>query len=257
MMEVFHPSLQTRAFDLHPYDAVVAVARGAEKMSALRAEGADVCIDSDTLHVPGDKNKKPPSFGGGLKAAVVAAVGPKGVDVLFDPVGGDAFKQGLRCVGWGGQVLVIGFASGDIPKLPLNLPLVKNITVHGVYWGAHARHAPGQGWRDSKPSDTVEPASESRRRSFKGGHPFFFSCVSFFINSATPRWPYVGGSGEVDAGVAGFVVGRKVERPCVSRVSFRGGSPGIQGGGGAESGGEGRRGAGGWRGGGAGETVKV
>jgi NADPH2:quinone reductase len=76
-------------------------------------------------------------------AAVTAAVGPKGVDVVYDPVGGAAFTQGLRCVAWGGQCLVIGFASGDIPKLPLNLALVKNITVHGVYWGSHAQHAPG------------------------------------------------------------------------------------------------------------------
>lgn len=62
----------------------------------------------------------------------------KGVDVLLDPVGGDGFTQGLRCVRWGGKVMVLGFASGIVPKLPLNLPLVKNIAVHGVYWGAHA-----------------------------------------------------------------------------------------------------------------------
>ena len=138
---------------------VVAVARGADKMYALKAAGADACIDSDTLHGggaaearsggSGDGNRPSSSSSSaaasfaGLKAAVTAALGhSRGVDVLYDPIGGAAFKQGLRCVAWGGQCLVIGFASGHIPKLPLNLPLVKNITVHGVYWGSHAKHAP-------------------------------------------------------------------------------------------------------------------
>jgi NADPH2:quinone reductase len=72
---------------------------------------------------------------------VTAAVGKQGVDVLYDPIGGAAFMQGLRCLKWGGHALVIGFASGQIPKLPLNLALVKNITVHGIYWGSYAQHA--------------------------------------------------------------------------------------------------------------------
>ena len=118
---------------------VVAVARGAAKCAALRDAGADVVIDSDALDGEGSRRG---TFEG-LKEAVAGAGFPTGVDVLYDPVGGDGFKQGLRCVAWGGQVLTIGFASGEIPKLPLNLPLVKNITVHGVYWGSHARHAPG------------------------------------------------------------------------------------------------------------------
>ena len=71
-------------------------------------------------------------------------------DVLFDPVGGDAFHRGLSSIRWGGQALVIGFASGSIPALPLNVALVKNITVHGVYWGAHAAKDPGAKMRDMR-----------------------------------------------------------------------------------------------------------
>ena len=79
-----------------------------------------------------------------LPSATRAAFGEGNLaDVLFDPVGGDAFHRGLSSIRWGGQALVIGFASGSIPALPLNVALVKNITVHGVYWGAHAAKDPG------------------------------------------------------------------------------------------------------------------
>ena len=59
----------------------------------------------------------------------------RGADVVFDPVGGDAFDQSMRCVAWDGRILVVGFASGEIPKLPLNRPLLKSASVVGVNTG--------------------------------------------------------------------------------------------------------------------------
>ena len=66
----------------------------------------------------------------------------KGVDVVYDPVGGDLAEPALRALGWGGRYLVIGFASGEIPKLPLNLVLLKGIDVVGVFWGSHVERDP-------------------------------------------------------------------------------------------------------------------
>ena len=114
---------------------VAAVARGPAKAAALRAEGADVVIDADMV----DAKR------GGLKAALQAAdsnFAPKGVDCVFDPVGGKALADAMKCLAWGGHIALIGFASGDIPKLPANVLLVKNITAHGIYWGSYAAHRP-------------------------------------------------------------------------------------------------------------------
>jgi NADPH:quinone reductase len=93
-----------------------------------QAAGADHLIDSDA---------------GDLKAqlkALCAAIG--GVDVVYDPVGGDAFKAALSVCNREARVLIIGFASGDVPQIPANLLLVKNITVIGFYWGGYLTFAP-------------------------------------------------------------------------------------------------------------------
>lgn len=66
----------------------------------------------------------------------------RGADVIFDPVGGDVFTESLRCINWEGRLLVIGFASGQIPQAPANLLLVKNVSVVGLYWGAYATRNP-------------------------------------------------------------------------------------------------------------------
>jgi NADPH2:quinone reductase len=66
----------------------------------------------------------------------------RGADVIFDPVGGEVFDQSVRCIAWEGRILVIGFASGSISELPVNLTLVKNMSVVGVYWGAYRRRDP-------------------------------------------------------------------------------------------------------------------
>lgn len=138
---------------------VVAVARGGDKTRACLDAGADACLDSDALHASSSSTDKSETTQSGktgktapfrtreetfelLPSATRRAFGGALADVLFDPVGGAAFSRGLSSLRWGGQALVIGFASGVIPNLPLNVALVKNVTVHGVYWGAHAAKDP-------------------------------------------------------------------------------------------------------------------
>jgi len=69
-----------------------------------------------------------------LRETVKELTGGKGADVIFDPVGGDLFDQSLRCIAWNGRILVVGFASGSIPKLSVNLLLLKGAAVMGVFW---------------------------------------------------------------------------------------------------------------------------
>eukprot|EP00887_Chlorella_sp_A99_P005437 scaffold1.g5437.t1 len=107
---------------------VVAVARGARKAGVLREAGADAVIDVEHL--------RPEELRGLVRQAA-----PEGVDVVFDPVGGPLLTEALKTLAWGARILTIGFAAG-IPKLPLNVLLVKNATVHGVYWGSYAQHEP-------------------------------------------------------------------------------------------------------------------
>jgi NADPH2:quinone reductase len=70
--------------------------------------------------------------------------GGKGLDVVYDPVGGSYAEPALRDLAWGGRFLVIGFASGDIPKIALNLPLIKGCSIVGVWIGAFIRRNPAQ-----------------------------------------------------------------------------------------------------------------
>jgi NADPH:quinone reductase len=79
-----------------------------------------------------------------LKTALKNLTGGYGVDVIYDPVGGALAEPALRAISWGGRYLVIGFASGDIPKLPLNLVLLKGCDVIGVFWGGHVEREPAQ-----------------------------------------------------------------------------------------------------------------
>jgi NADPH2:quinone reductase len=100
---------------------VVACASTPEKLAAARAAGADVTIAYDE--------------GVDLKAAIREATGG-GADVLVDPVGGEKAESALRALGWMGRYVVIGFAAGDIPRIPLNQVLLNNRTVVGIDWGA-------------------------------------------------------------------------------------------------------------------------
>lgn len=103
---------------------VIAVARGADKLAVAKAAGADVLIDSTT----DDIKQRVKDLGG--------------ADVVYDPVGGDAFKAALGACNREARVLVIGFASGAVPQVPANIILVKNITVIGFYWGGYLAFNP-------------------------------------------------------------------------------------------------------------------
>jgi len=100
---------------------VIAAASSAEKLAAAQAAGADELVDYSD---------------GELKEKVRALTGGRGVDVIYDPVGGDLFDQCMRSIAWYGRVLVIGFAAGDIPRVPINLILLKSCQVVGVFYGA-------------------------------------------------------------------------------------------------------------------------
>lgn len=101
---------------------VIAAAGGADKLALAERYGADHLID----YREDDIRKQ-----------VKAITKGRGVDVVYDPVGGAAFDAGLRAVAKGGRMVVIGFASGTVPQIPANLLLVKNVTAIGFYWGAH------------------------------------------------------------------------------------------------------------------------
>lgn len=104
---------------------VIAIASTDEKRRAASDAGAD--------HVIGYDN---------LKETMRELAGKKGVDVIFDPVGGDTFDTLVRTMGRNGRYLVVGFAAGRIPQLPVNLALVKEFSLVGVFWGAFTQHEP-------------------------------------------------------------------------------------------------------------------
>ena len=106
---------------------VIGAAGGPEKCAIAREHGADHVIDYKSEN---------------LRARLNEIVGKRGVDVVYDPVGGDLFDAALRSLGWEGRMLVIGFAAGRVPAAPANILLVKNISVIGVYWGAYQQRDP-------------------------------------------------------------------------------------------------------------------
>src|SRR6516165_7511604 len=106
---------------------VIAAAGGADKLAVARSRGADELIDYRSES---------------LRDRVRELTGGKGADVVYDPVGGDAFDQALRAVNWEARMMVIGFASGRVQAVPANLILVKNISVIGVVWGAQTERHP-------------------------------------------------------------------------------------------------------------------
>jgi NADPH2:quinone reductase len=106
---------------------VIAAAGDPEKLAVAREHGADELIDYTRESI---------------RDRVRELTGGLGADVVYDPVGGDAFDQALRAVNWEARMLVIGFAAGRIQSVPANLILVKNISVIGVVWGAQAERDP-------------------------------------------------------------------------------------------------------------------
>lgn len=113
---------------------VIAAVSSAEKAEAALAAGADDAVVYG--RGPFDKAQSRD-----LAARLKAAVGDAGANVIYDPVGGAYAEPTLRCMGWEGRYLVVGFAAG-IPSLPLNLPLLKSCDIRGVHWGAFVAREP-------------------------------------------------------------------------------------------------------------------
>ena len=110
---------------------VIACASSDEKLAFARSHGAD-----ETVNYASEN----------LRDALKRLGGARGIDVVYDPVGGDYAEPALRSLGWEGRYLVIGFAAGDIPKIPLNLVLLKSCDIRGVLWGGWTLRDP-QGQR--------------------------------------------------------------------------------------------------------------
>ncbi len=106
---------------------VIAAASSAEKLEVCRAHGAAEGIDYSTED---------------LKERVKQLTGGQGADVIYDPVGGDFSEAAFRSIAWEGRFLVIGFAAGPIPKIPLNLVLLKGAQIVGVFWGSFTAREP-------------------------------------------------------------------------------------------------------------------
>ncbi|HEX5343777.1 MAG TPA: NADPH:quinone oxidoreductase family protein [Duganella sp.] len=106
---------------------IIACASSDEKLEVCRQHGADVLINYSKED---------------LREAVKAATGGKGPDVIYDPVGGEYTEPAFRSIAWGGRHLVVGFANGEIPKLPLNLTLLKGASLMGVFWGEFTKRDP-------------------------------------------------------------------------------------------------------------------
>jgi NADPH2:quinone reductase len=106
---------------------VVACASSDEKLAVCAAHGADATINYASED---------------LRSRIRALTDGRGVDVVYDPVGGPHTEPAFRSLAWRGRLLVVGFAAGDIPKLPLNLPLLKGASAVGVFWGDFTRREP-------------------------------------------------------------------------------------------------------------------
>jgi len=106
---------------------VIAAASSDEKLALCRQLGADATINYSTTS---------------LKDAIKTLTQGRGVDVVYDPVGGDYSEAAIRGMAWNGRFLVVGFAAGDIPRIPLNLTLLKGCSIVGVFWGRFAAEEP-------------------------------------------------------------------------------------------------------------------
>jgi NADPH:quinone reductase len=106
---------------------VIACASTDDKLAICREHGADETINYATED---------------LRDRIKTITGGKGADVVYDPVGGPYTEPALRSIAWRGRLLVVGFAAGEIPKIPINLTLLKGCAIVGVYWGEFAKREP-------------------------------------------------------------------------------------------------------------------
>jgi len=113
---------------------VIAAASTDDKLALCRQYGADETINYTTQD---------------LKTTIKELTDGKGIDVVYDPVGGPYSEAALRGTAWNGRYLVVGFAAGEIPKIPLNLPLLKGASIVGVFWGAFAMKNPTANMQNS------------------------------------------------------------------------------------------------------------
>jgi NADPH:quinone reductase len=106
---------------------VIAAARGADKLDVARRHGADDVID----------------YGGeDIRERIKAITAGRGIDVIFDPIGGDISDAAFRSLRWEGRIVIVGFAAGKIQQIPANLLLVKNISAVGLFWGEYRNRDP-------------------------------------------------------------------------------------------------------------------
>ena len=112
---------------------VIAAAGSDAKLDFLKAQGAHEAINYRSQD---------------LRESVKAMTGGKGADVIYDPLGGDLFDQTPRCIAWNGRILVVGFAAGRIPQLPVNLLLLKGASAVGVYYGRFLKEEPAEAARN-------------------------------------------------------------------------------------------------------------
>ena len=108
---------------------VIAAASTDEKLAVCKQHGADALINYSTED---------------MRERIKVLTGGNGVDVIFDPVGSNFSEPALRSIAWNGRFLVIGFAGGDIPRIPLNLALLKSCSIVGVFWGAFTEREPNR-----------------------------------------------------------------------------------------------------------------
>jgi NADPH:quinone reductase len=114
---------------------VIATARGSAKVATCRALGAGAVVDTSTED---------------LRAAVREATEGAGIDVVIDPVGGSLAETALRSLCWGGRFVTVGYASGEIPRIPLNLVLLKGVTILGLELRTFAKHRPAAATTDDE-----------------------------------------------------------------------------------------------------------
>ncbi|RYF60326.1 MAG: NADPH:quinone oxidoreductase family protein [Comamonadaceae bacterium] len=110
---------------------VIAAASTDEKCELCKSIGADETINYSTVGLPS-----------GFRDAIKSVTGGKGPEVIYDPIGGEFAEPAFRSIGWRGRYLIVGFAAGPIPTLPLNLPLLKGASLVGVFWGDFAKREP-------------------------------------------------------------------------------------------------------------------
>jgi NADPH:quinone reductase len=124
---------------------VIACASAADKLDFARAHGADETVNYAETD---------------LKEGLRRATGGRGVDVVYDPVGGPYAEAAIRAMAWEGRFLVVGFAAGEIPRIPLNLVLLKSCDVRGVFWGAWIEREPER--HQANMADIVQWCAEGK-----------------------------------------------------------------------------------------------